>query len=801
MSQTRQQRLAEIDGRIGQKTSVAYDNLANLKLQRPADGTFARTRGYYAKNDGGGANYYFDSSSTATDDGGSVLLPTTGTGAGRWLYIPPMSRIVNAKQFGSKGMGDGTDDTTSLQNGINYIVDRSLRFYIPSGNYKTTAKLSVGAANPASYPWNHSSFEIFGDGPPADPNNFSGSNLHGTMIVLYGTGHSAVLEINHGAYAYNKYCNFALRCATEGGAQDGFSWSSTGFTQHRLEQVHSIGAKKAFAIRTGAKVNGEFVSFIKCYGFGQENFFFMDGVGLNGQSFGHYFEHCLGSVNDGGAGIEIGGGNGGYNMTVIESAISMHYNRTPGDPQNIDENFQTWTSGATYLKNNGVTGTINIIGGRNETINTIVKTTQNSYNLTGRIFFKGTVFEGMSSLLTRPSLKSTGSNSGYSYSFEDCYFSGFNYATTNASWIVDLATGDASQYVFTRCEFDAFKHRSNGIGRDSGSLLAYVDCGQSSSGGAPIRFTKRFQWRQHTEEAIGSGKPDNILLQSGFRATSGGGGTLANAPWQHYGTTPSFENYVFPDSSVSPFTTSPDARRIFLQGTSGLYQDITTVDFSGSNVTAFYKAVVQPGWGNKTFVITLENSVSGRIYDQAIIRVPPDQQNSADSKMYIQLHANDGGTTGVLRLRIYNASTDGGGAFWIHKQWVSTSASAAFVPTTTTARSLTHVWSGSPESLRIGSRLQIPFKDDTYGVSNTLPDIAAGEVYFSATGGFEYIYDGTRWNTRPKQDIGTAAPTTGTWQQGFIRWAASPSASGKIGWVCVTGGTPGTWKPFGAIDA
>lgn len=46
-----------------------------------------------------------------------------------------------------------------------------------------------------------------------------------------------------------------------------------------------------------------------------------------------------------------------------------------------------------------------------------------------------------------------------------------------------------------------------------------------------------------------------------------------------------------------------------------------------------------------------------------------------------------------------------------------------------------------------------------------------------------------------------AAPTTGTYVQGDIIYNTSPAASGFIGWVCVTGGTPGTWKTFGAISA
>jgi len=46
-----------------------------------------------------------------------------------------------------------------------------------------------------------------------------------------------------------------------------------------------------------------------------------------------------------------------------------------------------------------------------------------------------------------------------------------------------------------------------------------------------------------------------------------------------------------------------------------------------------------------------------------------------------------------------------------------------------------------------------------------------------------------------------AIPITGTYQKGDIIYNTSPSAGGKVGWICITTGTPGTWKPFGAIDA
>lgn len=47
----------------------------------------------------------------------------------------------------------------------------------------------------------------------------------------------------------------------------------------------------------------------------------------------------------------------------------------------------------------------------------------------------------------------------------------------------------------------------------------------------------------------------------------------------------------------------------------------------------------------------------------------------------------------------------------------------------------------------------------------------------------------------------TAPPTLGDWVRGDIIYNSAPSAGGKIGWVCVTSGSPGVWKAFGAIDA
>ena len=56
---------------------------------------------------------------------------------------------------------------------------------------------------------------------------------------------------------------------------------------------------------------------------------------------------------------------------------------------------------------------------------------------------------------------------------------------------------------------------------------------------------------------------------------------------------------------------------------------------------------------------------------------------------------------------------------------------------------------------------------------------------------------GNNWN--PSVTYGSAAPVSGTYNQGAIVYNNAPVSGGNIGWVCTTTGTPGTWKTFGTI--
>lgn len=60
---------------------------------------------------------------------------------------------------------------------------------------------------------------------------------------------------------------------------------------------------------------------------------------------------------------------------------------------------------------------------------------------------------------------------------------------------------------------------------------------------------------------------------------------------------------------------------------------------------------------------------------------------------------------------------------------------------------------------------------------------------------------GTRYEGSQKVTEGTAAPSSGSWSRGDRCWNTTPSAAGAPGWICVTAGTPGTWKPMADLGA
>ena len=80
---------------------------------------------------------------------------------------------------------------------------------------------------------------------------------------------------------------------------------------------------------------------------------------------------------------------------------------------------------------------------------------------------------------------------------------------------------------------------------------------------------------------------------------------------------------------------------------------------------------------------------------------------------------------------------------------------------------------------------------DIKEVRYVLSVAGSGGTHFDSA----YIYGNV---VDPVQRV-ASYPTTGTWSKGEIVYNADPDSGEYIGWVCVTAGTPGTWKGFGLI--
>ncbi len=122
-----------------------YDTVADMKADTTLkNGMHVKTKGYYSVNDGGDSEYHITSTENLTEHQESLNNNLYAT-----LIIQDK---VNIKQFGAKG-DDVNDDTTSIQNAIDYSYDNNIKeVFIPFGTYKITKPLFL-----------YTDMKIFGD--------------------------------------------------------------------------------------------------------------------------------------------------------------------------------------------------------------------------------------------------------------------------------------------------------------------------------------------------------------------------------------------------------------------------------------------------------------------------------------------------------------------------------------------------------------------------------------------------------------------------------------------------------------
>jgi len=74
-------------------------------------------------------------------------------------------------------------------------------------------------------------------------------------------------------------------------------------------------------------------------------------------------------------------------------------------------------------------------------------------------------------------------------------------------------------------------------------------------------------------------------------------------------------------------------------------------------------------------------------------------------------------------------------------------------------------------------------------------DIFASDVVWRQIGSNPYLMHRTYGEWRTSSGI----PSGGYWRQGQILFDRAPVQGGRLGWVCTTAGSPGTWTEFGGI--
>lgn len=121
-----------------------FDTVADMKSSTNLiNGSFAKTLGYYTKNDGGSATYKIRNITNDDVVDGSTIIEM-GDGSNDLVAELIVEEPVNIKTLGA--YGDGThDDYAKIQHAINIFHHHTLFF--PNGTYLITQPLAIGTTN------------------------------------------------------------------------------------------------------------------------------------------------------------------------------------------------------------------------------------------------------------------------------------------------------------------------------------------------------------------------------------------------------------------------------------------------------------------------------------------------------------------------------------------------------------------------------------------------------------------------------------------------------------------------------
>ena len=339
----------------------------------------------------------------------------------------------------------GADDTQNLQDLINYALAHQLAVKLEAGTYRITKTLIIQLAHPGDQ---YFGFSISG---VSGPNRSSSVPNGGTAILMDAgsTTQPAVLEMGQGQFVDTIITNMALDSSVPNcGTKYGLYFAEQEFTKVDVHMVTVYNAGIAFATVAGTTGggNGESVDISECNA-AVVNCFYSNN---DGQALFHHITNCDCGINNGGTAIKIGSGNQGFDMDV----------------NGLSGTFTTGTLRNTFLENDGVSGCVNIKGGRIEWCDTLLSYTGN-VSFIGSVAMRGIDFSGTNAYVSNNAwvLKSfpfidasTASQAQNNNIIEDCHF----YASSGSPHpALSLASGisDLSRTYFDRCIFVSYSNK------------------------------------------------------------------------------------------------------------------------------------------------------------------------------------------------------------------------------------------------------------------------------------------------------------------------------------------------------
>ena len=122
------------------KAIYGFDNVGDMVASTNLiNGSYARTLGYYSKNDGGSGLYKIRNvTNEDVVDSGSIIAMSDNTLIAELIT----NGNISLKQFGAKGDGT-TDDSTFIQNAINYFINNDVTLISDESTYYVTNSIVI----------------------------------------------------------------------------------------------------------------------------------------------------------------------------------------------------------------------------------------------------------------------------------------------------------------------------------------------------------------------------------------------------------------------------------------------------------------------------------------------------------------------------------------------------------------------------------------------------------------------------------------------------------------------------------